>query len=55
MQKPMVRKSTGMPDALRDALDRIAVRSGRLPLASEILAQRPAYQPMPAWTPWWRG
>ncbi len=44
----------GMPDVLRYALDRLSIRAGRnLPLASEILATQPPYQPLPAWDrPW---
>lgn len=45
---------TGMPDALREALDRLAAGNyRRVPSATEILASAP-YHPIPAWDrPWW--
>lgn len=44
----------GMPNKLREALDRLASGNYTLvPLASEILSREP-YIPQPAWdAPWW--
>lgn len=57
----MASEAPGMPDALLDALDRLAMvrprtfharTEGPAKLASEILAGRRG-RPMPNWTPWW--
>lgn len=44
----------GMPDALRESLDRLAATyAGWLRSATDILAF-PTYQPLPRWDrPWW--